>query len=366
MKHCNHCGSSFEGRTNKKYCSDSCKVKASQNRKKHTQLSDSASLVLKAQATPYQVANIPTTASIVENFANQSVAGVMQQVTVPHIGQVVSTLQDPKVPKSNKAWLVAGGVLGGTVGYQLAGKGKRLSGVIISGVGGMILTQVVSNIFFLQKEEALKQQSLADSAEKIYSAMELVNLPLSKFIPASDMVLNHLIGDEMNEKFSLLLFGEAGGGKSHLATKLAGELGQFGKVLYVLAEEEITNSVQQRTARYDCENVTFFVNRNAEQILEQAKSYDFLVLDSLNGILNYSLHTDFLRKVKAGHLRGSILLNQVNKAGQFVGQNAILHEVDAEIIVNDGTAKVGKNRFGKTEGKEYSIFQTLSFGRKTV
>jgi hypothetical protein len=120
-KKCKNCGSSFEGRTTRKYCSDSCKAKASQNRKKHTQLSDSVSLV----PASYQVANIPTTASIVESFANQSVAGVMQQVTVPHIGQVVSTLQDPKVPKSNKAWLVAGGVLGGTVGYQLAGKGKR-------------------------------------------------------------------------------------------------------------------------------------------------------------------------------------------------------------------------------------------------
>jgi len=102
-------------------------------------------------------------------------------------------------------------------------------------------------------------------------------------------------------------------------------------------------------------NVRFFVSSDEDKILEMAKGYNFLILDSLNGMLRYHQHTDFLRKTKAMNLRGVVLLNQVNKAGQFVGNNAILHEVDVEVIVSDGIAVTGKNRFGVSEGR-YEIF----------
>ena len=59
-------------------------------------------------------------------------------------------------------------------------------------------------------------------------------------------------------------------------------------------------------------------------------------------------------------MRGVVLLNQVNKAGQFVGTNAVLHEVDVEIIVKEGEAVTGKNRIGFGPGR-YVIFDMPSF-----
>jgi len=99
-----------------------------------------------------------------------------------------------------------------------------------------------------------------------------------------DTTFGRLVGKTFNEKFSILLFGEAGGGKSHIATKMASELAQYGKVLYVLAEEDVTDSVRTRIKRYVCDGVKFFVSNKEEKILELAREYDFLILDSLNGM----------------------------------------------------------------------------------
>jgi len=42
-------------------------------------------------------------------------------------------------------------------------------------------------------------------------------------------------------------------------------------------------------------------------------------------------------------------------------EDVILHEVDVEVIVSDGVAVTGKNRFGVSEGR-YDIFNVKRLG----
>jgi len=72
-----------------------------------------------------------------------------------------------------------------------------------------------------------------------------------------------------------------------------------------------------------------------------------------------------LRKVKALNLRGTILVNQVNKQGDFVGNNSLLHEVDVSIKVTDGIAETTKNRFGTSENT-LAIFDKTPIARKII
>jgi len=341
MKNCIQCGESFSGRANKEYCSNACKGRAERERRKD-RLSDGVSLV--------PPVSLPSSSTLITDLAGTVVQGVVGQVRVPQVATVVNTLQDATVSSTRKMLLVGGICAGGMVGYQIMGKGKRFSGVLIGGVIGGAVVEAAYRIFYPElKLEPPKDEVrvLADMPKRLYSASDIRRMEIPTIITNIDGVLARLVGSEINEKFSMLLYGEAGSGKSHLATMLASELGCYGRVLYVLAEEEITNSVQQRINLYECnDRVKFLVSNNEQEILDEIRNFDFLILDSLNGLLRFTYHTDFLRRLKSSPLRGLILLNQVNKQGQFVGNNTILHEVDVEIRVTEGRAVTGKNRFG--------------------
>ena len=351
MKNCFHCGVGFpQKRSNQIYCSVRCKNNASKDRQERRRsLSDgnnnSLSLV--------PVSQLPSTASIVTAMANTVINKEVGSISLPAISDVVMNLQDSSVKPRNKALLVGSVCVGGVVGYQLAGRGRRFSGVVIGGLSGALLYQLIFP--FVKKDEDLSPM-LSDTSLSVYTCEDISRMSIQTLCLSLDSCLGSLVGGVLNERFSILLYGEAGGGKSHLATILAYELCRYGRVLYVLAEEDITSSVRERIVRYgDSDAVNFIVCSDEQKILEKLQGYDFLVLDSLNGMLRFNYHTDFLRRLKALKLRGMVLVNQVNKSGHFVGNNAILHEVDVEMVVSSGVAEVGKNRFGISGGR-YSIF----------
>jgi hypothetical protein len=341
MIKCIQCGVDYTPRNSgHKYCSGACKSRASRERHKNN-LSDLPNNSLR---------QIPATSVIVSDMADAVVKGAMGQLHIPSVIEVVKTLKDSSVSKTNKFLLVGSGLAGGIAGYQFAGEGRRLGGIILGSFLGIGVGKIIHWLF--QSGEPISvSPNLSDlpfQSYELYTSEEISRLDISTISFGVNTALCQLVGHTFNDRFSLLLYGVAGGGKSHLATWVASELGMFGRVLYVLTEEEITDSVKQRVIRYKCnDNVKFFVCNNEEHILEEvSRGYNFLILDSLNGMSQWNYHTDFLRRVKSLSLRGVVLLNQCNKCGDVVGNNSLKHEVDVEIRVTDCIAETVKNRFG--------------------
>jgi len=218
MQKCILCGSNYTPKnTEQKYCSGACKSKASRERRK-TNLSDT-------DLTNHLFTHLPVTSSIVSDLANTAVRGVVGQFQ-PNICDVVKTLKDPSVPKTNKFILVGGGVAGGIVGYQFAGKGRRLGGTIL---GAFIGVGAGKLIHWLFQDEVIESKpeltSLSDTPYQLLTSSDISRMQILTISFAENTVLGQLVGESLNERFSILLYGEAGGGKSHLATRIAGELG---------------------------------------------------------------------------------------------------------------------------------------------
>jgi hypothetical protein len=358
-KNCVYCGLEFQPvRRDKKYCSAVCKSRASIKRR-DLRLSDASGNKINSSINNSSLLRlpdlqVPTTTSIVSDFASTAVSGAMGQFRVPNISNIVSTLQDPNIELRDKV-IVLGSMCAGVIaGYQLAGEGRRFAGILLGGMGGYIVSQLVVSLE--SRSEVLVGSSLSDESIRGFTTAEIRSKSIPVLNLLSGTALCHLVGGILNDRFSVMVYGEAGGGKSHLGTLFASELSNFGSVLYVLSEEGLTSSVQRRVLRYNCgENVIYFPCSDEVKILERASGFDFLIIDSLNGMCRFNYHTDFLRKAKGMGFRGLVLLNQVGKCGSFIGNNSILHEVDVEIIVSDGVAVVGKNRFG-VSGSRFEIF----------
>lgn len=354
---CLNCSSEFQGRSDARYCSSRCKQEAHKKRK-ISGLSDNMTVEPFVYKPNYLSSN--------QHVSNRMTNGLLNGVT----GGLGSTLNDGigrmtnpnNHPFSTLSMLVGSG-LGGYIGYNLSENGKKLSGVII-GVGGGLLAGQLAYTLYIQlneynrqrniyeEQQALQQEPLSDS--RVYTSNEIKYMQVNtiKF----DGVYAGFIGQNINFGFSILVYGSAGGGKSHFATQFSKYLERIGNVLYVLAEEGVTNSVQARIERYGTQNTDFIQTRLDKDVLEKIPSYKFVVIDSINGMINYNNHLEFIRKLKSfKHLYGIIILNQVNKDGAFTGKNEVLHEIDVEISVENGIAETKKNRF-EYGGKKLNIF----------
>jgi len=180
--------------------------------------------------------------------------------------------------------------------------------------------------------------------------------------------LGKLVGYSLNENFSILVFGKPGEGKSHLATLFARELSFYGSVGYILTEENtITDYLQERITRYDLsDNVMLIPTKKVDEILTISKKFDFLIVDSLNGMLPHHLHIEFVRKLQDLCLKGLIIVNQSNKQGDSVGRADLIHDVDVVISMENKIAKTGKNRFGGQIGSYEITFNDAISKRRNI
>lgn len=194
---CVECGEAFNGRSNKIYCSAYCKGKAERVRRRE-RLSNNS--LLSGSAVDV---SLPATSLVVNDLSTRVVSGAMGQINVPQIDKVVTTLQDPSISFGNKACLVVGGITGGLVGYQLAGKGRHFAGVVLGSCCGVFATNLVMGIVNTNKQQK-EQMHLSDGVVHLYRASELMDMSIST-LSLSDSVLSHLVGNELNEWFSLLL-----------------------------------------------------------------------------------------------------------------------------------------------------------------
>mgnify|MGYP000573350938 CR=1 FL=1 len=351
--YCSNCGSKFEGRSNQIYCSVKCKQEAYRKRKASF-LSDS--FFNNSHNMPVYVPNkqgsldVQFTNRIANNLAGSFSNGLSGGLT-NGIFSLANTSNNPYYTIA----LILSAVVGGYVGYKMAGKDNKfvytVGGITVGLLGGNLLYSLYVQFdnYGKQKQEeqryiAQQNQNVLANQPHIYSSNDLRYMRVDTI--RFDGVWGRFLGENINYGFVALVYGVPGGGKSHFATLLASYIEKIGKVLYVLAEEGITNSVQQRIARYNLTNTDFVTTRNENDVISNIQNYRWLIIDSINGMSNYNNHIDFIRKIKTyNNLFGIIVLNQVNKDGAFTGKNEVLHEVDIEINVEKGIAETRKNRF---------------------
>ncbi|MEI8087833.1 MAG: hypothetical protein WCG93_16600 [Paludibacter sp.] len=145
---------------------------------------------------------------------------------------------------------------------------------------------------------------------------------------------------EPDIRFSTLIRGEAKSGKSTYCAKFAQYVSQYGKVLYVSAEERLNSKTLQQRINH-CgvvsEKVRFIHSKNIAEIEKfiQNGGYRFVIIDSIQHVqMNYNdfeaLRHKFRRRKLSWHL--------IMQMGESITKWK--HEVDVLIEVKQGRAHV--------------------------
>jgi hypothetical protein len=164
-----------------------------------------------------------------------------------------------------------------------------------------------------------------------------------------------------SENFSAMVWGKPKQGKSYYAFQQANYLSQFGRVLYVLSDEGIQMTVQEKikaTGLSNNKNVDFMETRQLSDIENALNKwqYEFIFIDLVNNIRKGDVKLeakDFYALRKAFPRVGFIAVFSSTKDGNFRGENEWAHDVDVLVDVASGVASA-QGRFG---GGDYEIFK---------
>ena len=165
------------------------------------------------------------------------------------------------------------------------------------------------------------------------------------------------IGSEIFSGGQILIYGEAGSGKSYLCAELVTTLSRKGKTLVLVTERgtDYGERIQQLYPQFGGDMDVLYTNDrlNLDAFLTWLSSTDycFLLIDSLNGTeLNYDEQVRLMKGLRSvAPLLGVAVVSQINKDGTVKGGSALEHAVDCVIRVSDGKAVTSKNRFMQGE-----------------
>lgn len=164
----------------------------------------------------------------------------------------------------------------------------------------------------------------------------------------------NLIG-KPSKVFAAIIWGLPKSGKSNLAIRFADYLCEyFGTVLYIAAEEGHSQSLREKFLAINGSHVKILECRDKEQIrlYLQKNAFNFVFIDSINAA---GIEDDFLEYLKKENQQSSFIgVAQATKGGNFKGSQALTHNCDFIIKVENGVA-YHKGRFGPTS--EEKIFE---------
>lgn len=140
--------------------------------------------------------------------------------------------------------------------------------------------------------------------------------------------------------FHMMVFGRPKNGKSIFCFQFARYLANFGKVLYIAAEEGFSATLQAKLQEFgDINENLYFANfRDFDTIRENLKQgdYEFVVIDSINFI---NLEPEDVEVLKAENKHTAfITIQQATKNGAFRGSQQFAHNCDIIIEVIEGIA----------------------------
>lgn len=153
---------------------------------------------------------------------------------------------------------------------------------------------------------------------------------------------------EPDIRFSTLIRGKAKSGKSTYCMKLAQECSQWGRVLYVSAEERINSkTLQQRikSCNVTSPNVRFAHTKELTEIDQLLKNggYRFVIFDSVQHIkMSYEDFEALRQKYKLRKLSYHLVMQKGISIAKWE------HEVDVLVEVNAGFA-YAHGRYGKAD-----------------
>lgn len=148
------------------------------------------------------------------------------------------------------------------------------------------------------------------------------------------------------EKFSVMIYGESGQGKSTFAIKFSEYLANnFGAVLFNSAEEGISLTLQDKLKDLKSDNFFIAHHKDFNAIKKHLKisTCKFVVIDSINHMNLTPENVEELRNMDK--TRGFVSIHQVTKKGEFKGDNKFLHNCDIEIVVDKYLPTIKKSRY---------------------
>ncbi len=158
--------------------------------------------------------------------------------------------------------------------------------------------------------------------------------------------------------FSMVIHGQPGTGKSSFTLKFSDYLARnFGKVLYITAEEGFSKTMQNKLKMNESFHPDLHIAdlRSVEEIIKEVKpgDYAFIVIDSYSKLNLDTIKWRNLLKLFQGST--VITICQATKDGKIRGSLEIVHDCDIAIEVSDKIARTTKNRFQATP-REFKVF----------
>jgi len=278
--------------------------------------------------------------NIADPEADSSEAKEYADLIQAHISSLKAKLEYPPAVRM--------GILGGLVGTYFGG----VTGTAVGALGGFLLgnRQKVEGV---EREVILNQiAALQDELRKVAASGELTEGEISGIMNSQELMnysydcytfqgkWHDLIGDP-GKRFHMMVFGRPKQGKSIFCVQFANYFSQnFGRVLYVAAEEGFSVTLQKKIREFGManNNMDFANYRNYEQIRAalQAKPYKLVFIDSVNFI---KITPEQIEELKAENPQTAfVTVQQATKGGQFRGSQEYAHNCDIIIEVIAGTA----------------------------
>ena len=278
--------------------------------------------------------------NIADPEADSSEAKEYADLIQAHIASLKAKLEYPPAVRM--------GILGGLVGTYFGG----VTGTAVGALGGFLLGNK-QKIEGVEREVILNQiAALQEELRKVAESGELTEGEISGIMNSQELMnysydcytfqgkWHDLIGDP-GKRFHMMVFGRPKQGKSIFCVQFANYFSQnFGRVLYVAAEEGFSVTLQKKIREFGManNNMDFANYRNYEQIRAalQAKPYKLVFIDSVNFI---KITPEQIEELKAENPQTAfVTVQQATKGGQFRGSQEYAHNCDIIIEVIAGTA----------------------------
>lgn len=194
----------------------------------------------------------------------------------------------------------------------------------------------------------LKQKANTDLSKQVeqgmtISAKDYRNIEIDKI--SFNPKYSFFMGDPQRN-FYMTVHGSPGHGKSTFCVEFAQYFqNKHGKVLYLASEQSgLDQALQQTLNDY---NATFDLETNPhrfskEQMIEKFRSYDLVILDSVNDLGLYPYDVKDYRKESNAAV---IAVLQSTKDGKFKGAQTWLHDVGISVKAENFEAVLEKTRY---------------------
>lgn len=219
----------------------------------------------------------------------------------------------------------------GILGYNMS-KDKTMSEEQRNALE-MKLRQKAQDLLRLQRDEEIEDATMGG----IMSSRDLKDYRYDCY--EFDGKWEDLVG-KPSKKFHMMVYGRPKQGKSYFCFDLAQYLSNFGKVLYIAAEEGFSATLQKKLQDMggDNPNLDFANFRDYETIKNALPGHDyrFVIIDSVNYI---RIEPEEIETLKAENPRMALItVQQATKDGKFRGSQQYAHNCDIIIEVIEGIA----------------------------